>query len=161
MRNDFVILIISHGRPNDILTIDTLNKAGSDYPYYIVIDNHDNTADEYYNKYGEKVKEFDKDLYASKVDHYDNFNNLRTTTHARNACFDIAEQLGYKYFLVLDDDYTSFKFRINHELNHPDSCPNLKRDLGKVFELTLNYYINTNFTSICFSQGGDWFGGGE
>ena len=161
MMNDFIILIISHGRPNDVITIDTLNNAGNDKPYYIVVDNHDKTINDYKYNYGDKVKVFNKDLYASKVDHYDNFNNLRTTTHARNACFDIADELGYKYFLVLDDDYTSFKFRINNELNHPESCPNLKKNLGKVFELTLNYFINSNFSSICFSQGGDWFGGAE
>jgi hypothetical protein len=159
MRSDFVILIISHGRPNDVITVETLKKAGNNYPYYIVIDNHDKKSEEYFDKYNDKIKVFDKDFYASKVDHYDNFWNLRTTTHARNACFDIAKELGYKYFLVLDDDYTSFKFRIDNHLKHPKSCPNLKKNLGLVFELTLEYFIKTNFTSICFSQGGDWFGG--
>jgi hypothetical protein len=28
-----------------------------------------------------------------------------------------------------------------------------------VFYKTLEYFINSNFTTICYSQGGDWFGG--
>lgn len=159
MENKFCIIIISHGRPNDIITLKTLKKAGCTLPTYILIDNHDKTADEYFKKYKDMVHVFDKDKYASMVDQYDNFNNLRTTTHARNACFDLAIELGYEYFLVLDDDYTSFKFRLNNNLDHPVSCPNMDKGLDKVFLVTLDYYINSNFTSICYSQGGDWFGG--
>ena len=158
-RNDFCIFVISHGRPNDICTLDTLRKAGCTIPTYIVIDNHDKTADDYLAKYKEQVFMFDKDKYAGMVDQYDNLNNLRTTTHARNACFDLAIELGYKYFLVLDDDYHAFKLRIGPNLEHPDSCPNLKSGLDYVLLKTLDYYISANFTSICFSQGGDWFGG--
>ena len=119
MENKFCIIIISHGRPNDIITLKTLKKAGCTLPTYILIDNHDKTSDEYFKKYKDMVHVFDKDKYAAMVDQYDNFNNLRTTTHARNACFDLAIELGYEYFLVLDDDYTEFKMRINHNFEHP------------------------------------------
>lgn len=158
-RTDFCIFIISHGRPNDIYTLKTLAKAGCTIPIYIVIDNHDKTVDEYLKKYRSQVFIFDKDKYASMVDQYDNFNNLRTTTHARNACFDLAIELGYKYFLVLDDDYTEFKMRINHNLEHPTGRYLIIKNIDNVFYKTLEYFINTNFTSICYSQGGDWFGG--
>ena len=158
---NLIIFIITNGRPDNIQTLKTLSDSGNTHPIYLVIDNEDTKGDEYQRKYPGKVKVFDKALYGAMVDHYDNFNNLRSTTHARNACFDIAAELGFTYFLVLDDDYTSFKLRINNELNHPKSCPNMKRNLGKIFSLTLEYFINSNFTSICFSQGGDWFGGEE
>lgn len=158
-RTDFCIFIISHGRPNDIYTLKTLAKAGCNIPVYIVIDNHDKTADEYLKKYRKQVFIFDKDKYAAMVDQYDNFNNLRTTTHARNACFDLAIELGYKYFLVLDDDYTAFKMRINHKLEHPIGRYLIIKNIDNVFYKTLEYFINSNFTSICYSQGGDWLGG--
>lgn len=158
-RTDFCIFIISHGRPNDIYTLKTLAKAGCNIPVYIVIDNHDKTADEYLKKYRKQVFIFDKDKYAAMVDQYDNLNNLRTTTHARNACFDLAIELGYKYFLVLDDDYTAFKMRINHKLEHPIGRYLIIKNIDNVFYKTLEYFINSNFTSICYSQGGDWFGG--
>ena len=159
MENNFCIFIISNGRPNDIITLKTLKKAECNIPIYIVIDNHDKTADDYLKKYKDIVYIFDKDKYASQIDQYDNFNNLRTTTHARNACFDLAKELGYKYFLVLDDDYTEFKMRINSKLEHPTGRYLIIKNIDRVFLSTLEYYKNSNFTSICYSQGGDWFGG--
>lgn len=158
-RTDFCIIIISNGRPNDIYTLKTLEKAGSTIPTFILIDNQDKTADEYLKKYKNKVFIFDKQKYASKVDQYDNFNNLRTTTHARNACFDLAKELGYNYFLVLDDDYTEFKMRINYKLQHPTGRYLIIKNIDNVFYKTLEYFISSSFTSICYSQGGDWFGG--
>lgn len=159
MENNLCIFIISNGRPNNILTLETLRKAGSVLPTYIVIDNEDKTSEKYFDKFGDKVLQFNKKEYALKVDNFDNTGNHRTTTHARNACFDFSERLGFKYFLVLDDDYTSFKFRINNKLEHPKSCPNLTKGLDKIFEAILTYFVNTPFLSICISQGGDWFGG--
>ena len=159
MKNELVILIISHGRPNNVITFETIRKAGNTLPVYIVIDNTDKTISEYKDKFGDKVIVFDKESIALTTDHGDNFWNLRTTTHARNACFKIAKDLGYTYFLVLDDDYTSFKLRINNDLIHPKSCPNLTKSIDKVFLDTLEYFKQCNFKSICFSQGGDWFGG--
>ena len=159
MENKFCIFVISHGRPNDILTLKTLSKAGCQLPIYIVIDNEDKKAKEYKTKYGNKVHVFDKEYYASLVDQYDNLNNRRTTTHARNFCFDLAKELGYEYFLVLDDDYGQFKMRINSKLEHPTGRYLIIKNIDNVFLKTLEYYKSTNFTSICYSQGGDWFGG--
>lgn len=159
MENNFCIFIISHGRPNNILTLKTLSEAGSKLPYYIVIDNEDNCQDLYYSIYRDKVLKFDKKQYSKLVDNFDNSGNLKTTTHARNACFDLAETLGFKYFLVLDDDYTEFKFRIKQGLIHPKDRYKIKINIDTVFISTLKYFLSTDFKSICFSQGGDWFGG--
>lgn len=155
---ELCIIIISHGRPNDIVTLRTLEKGGCTLPTYILIDNTDKKQDEYLKKH-KRVYVFDKEKYARQVDNYDNFENYRSTTHARNACFDLARELGYRYFLVLDDDYTSFSFRINNHLNHPSTCPSLKQGLDGIFLATLEYFKEAPFASICFSQGGDWFGG--
>lgn len=157
--NNFYIFIISHWRADCVVTVKTLEAAGSNLPYYIVIDNEDKQEEAYRKKFKEKVLQFDKKHYASLVDNFDNTGNYRSTTHARNACFDLAEQIGYKYFVVLDDDYTSFKFRINHEFKHPKSCPNMTKGLDDVFLATLEYFKSAPFASICFSQGGDWFKG--
>lgn len=160
MENSLVIFIISHGRPDNVITLKTLREAGCDLPTYIVVDNHDKSIDQYIKNFGsDMITVFDKDEVAKKTDHGDNFWNLRTTTHARNACFEIAEQLGFTYFLVLDDDYTEFKFRINQNQEHPVGRFKIKKNIDKVFLDTLEYYKKCSFLSICFSQGGDWFGG--
>lgn len=158
MENKFCIIIISNGRPNNIYTLKTLKEAGCTIPTYILIDNEDKLADEYLKKYNSKVYIFDKLKYAKMVDNYDNLENYRTTTHARNACFDLAKDLGYEYFLVLDDDYTKFRFRIDSNLNHSKKGPSVLKNIDIIFEKTLNYYIKSNFTSICFAQGGDFLG---
>lgn len=154
--NDFCVFIITHGRPNDVITFDTLHKQNYTNRIFLVIDNTDKQADLYYKKFGnDNVIMFNKDEIAHTTDHGDNFWNLRTTTHARNACFDIAKKLGIKYFLVLDDDYTSFDFRlfIDKAIVKP------VKNLDILFDNMIDYYISTNALSICMAQGGDFIGG--
>lgn len=157
---DFVAFIITHGRPDNVITYRTLERQGYSGPLYLVLDDHDKSIDKYISKFGkEKIVVFNKQEIANTTDQGDNFNDLRTTTHARNACFNIAKELGYTYFVVLDDDYEEFKFRVNHEGKHPVGHFTVKNTLDKVFNSILNYYKSVPFTSIATSQGGDWFGG--
>lgn len=154
MENKLGVFILSHGRPNNIKTYKLLRARGYTGDVYFILDNEDKTIDEYKSLFGEKfVVVFDKKKYADMVDEGSNFDNRKVILHARNACFDIAEQLGYTYFIQLDDDYYSLGFRY---LEGEKKINNLDR----VFEIVLNYYINTpRITSIAFSQGGDHIGG--
>ena len=113
MRNDFVVFILSHGRPHNVYTVDTLKKSGYTGKIYIIIDNEDSQADEYYNIFGkENVIMFNKKEISKTFDTADLSEDRKTIVYARNACFDIAEQLGLDYFLELDDDYTEFRSRV-------------------------------------------------
>lgn len=151
---EFCVFIISHGRPNKLYTVELLQKNKYKGDYFIVLDNEDHTIDDYKNKYNNIVV-FDKKYIANLTDECNNFDNRRTTTHARNACFDIAKKLGYSYFLVLDDDYTCFRYRyINKYITK-----GYVADLDKLFLNTLKFYKSTNFLSIAFAQGGDFIGG--
>lgn len=153
---DFCVFIITHGRPNNVYTIDTLKKYNYTGVYYLILDNEDKKVDQYYKKYdSDKIIVFDKLEIANKTDEYNNFDNRRTTTHARNACFDIAEKLGFKYFLVLDDDYTVFRYRYIDKYITKGYVLNF----DKMFLSVFNYFENTNFKSIAFAQGGDFIGG--
>ena len=97
---------------------------------------------EYYEKYStsKNVKIFDKKYYADRVDEGNNFDERRTITHARNACFDIAKQIGVTYFIQLDDDYKQFKFRFENKLGYEAVIKNI----DKTFDSFLNFYKNTN-----------------
>lgn len=157
MRNDFAVFILSHGRPDNIRTLKSLKKGNYTGKYYIVIDNEDETADKYYKKYGEdKVIMFDKLEIAKKFDTADNFNERRAVVYARNACFEIAEKLGIKYFLELDDDYTSFMYRkiVNNRLI---GIPCGKLD--DLFEKMIEFLEKSNAITVAFAQGGDYIGG--
>jgi len=160
--NNFIVFIISNGRPNDVKTYKTLKKRGYTGEICIVLDNLDTSQEEYKKNYPNEIIIFDKTEIAKKVDNGDNFNNLRTTTHARNACFEIAKNLGYIYFIVLDDDYNGFRYRfINNTWLTMDSAPKgyTINDLDGVFNILLNFYKSVNVKSISMAQGGDFIGG--
>lgn len=155
--NNFAVFILTHGRPNNVKTISTLKKCGYTGKVYFIVDNEDKTYLEYCANFGsENVIVFDKKAMADSVDEGNNFDERRTITHARNACFDIAKQLGITYFVQLDDDYTAFDYRLyidDKAIVVP--IKNLDNYLLKLVE----YYKQYDFKSISFSQGGDFIGG--
>lgn len=160
MENNFAVFILTHGRPNKVKTLSTLNKCGYTGKIYFIVDNEDKTLPQYISNYGsENVKVFDKKVLADNVDEGNNFDERRTIIHGRNASFEIAEQLGIDYFIQLDDDYTSFDFRIDTE--NEENCGAIKpiKNLNIVFDMLLSYYKNISALSIAFAQGGDFIGG--
>lgn len=157
MMNDFCVFILTHGRPDNVVTVNTLKKHGYTGPVFLVIDDEDATADKYYKDYGEQVIMFSKGEIAQTFDEGDNFDDRRTITYARNACFPIAEKLGFTYFIELDDDYVDFRYKQNAQgvfINKQDIA-----SLDNVFELLVNFFKKTSAISIAFAQGGDFLGG--
>jgi hypothetical protein len=151
--NNFAVFILTHGRPNNVITYNTLNKCGYTGKTYFIIDNEDKTIDEYKKNFGEQyVKVFDKKAMADLIDEGNNFDDRRCPVHGRNACFIIAKELGIKYFLLLEDDYYYFGFR--YEIG-----AKIIKNLNEIFIAMINFYKSTNIKSIAFSQGGDHIGG--
>ena len=156
MRDDFAVFILSHGRADKIKTLHSLEKGNYTGKTFIVIDNEDETAEEYYKLYGERVIMFDKLEIAKRFDTGDNFNERRTIVYARNACFDLAEKLGLKYFLELDDDYKSFQFRhIKGNKLMVTEC----RQLDRLFKRMIDFLEESKALTVAFAQGGDFIGG--
>lgn len=153
---DFAVFILTHGRPDNVKTLATLKRCGYTGVIYFIVDNEDKTIEEYKRNFGEEwVKVFDKKVIADEVDEGNNFDERRTITHARNACFKIAKELGITYFIQLDDDYSMFKFRFENKLGYEARV----KDLDNVFDIFIEFYKRTNILSIAFSQGGDHIGG--
>lgn len=155
-RKNFCALILTHGRPDRVHTVKSLEASGYTGDYYIVIDNEDKTAAEYKNIYNDRVVVFDKKAIAKTFDNGDNFNDRRAIVYARNASFEIAKQLGYKYFIQLDDDYDSFAYKFDDELNFRTKKI---KNLDKMFYNLLKYYLSTPAKSIAMAQNGDFVGG--
>ena len=153
MRDNFCVFILTHGRPDNVITLKTLRKCGYTNKYYLIVDNEDPTIDRYKEIYGEdKVLVFNKKEMADEIDEANNFDNRKVIVHARNYTFKAAKELGIKYFIQLDDDYYYFGYRY-------DTGAKIIKNLNRVFEILIDFYINTNIKSIAFSQGGDHIGG--
>lgn len=155
--NNFCVFILSHGRANNVKTLETLKKANYTGDWYIVIDNEDSTANDYYEKFGkDKVIMFDKLEISKTFDTYDNFNDRRTIVYARNVCFRLAKEMGYRYFLQCDDDYESFMYRFSDGKKlKSKTCKNF----DKLCESMLRFLNDTNAHTVCMAQGGDFIGG--
>lgn len=159
MREDFCVFILTHGRPDRVHTYDTLMKAGYTGKVYIVIDDEDKTAEGYRKRFGDKVLQFCKAEWAEKTDEGDNFQHRKAIVYARNACWDLARQVGCRYFCQMDDDYTAFELR--HDSKYRPCSPRVKSTIGEIFLLMLEFYEKSNALSIAMSQGGDHIGGGK
>ena len=153
---EFCVFILTHGRPDNVRTAKMLEKVGYTGPWYIVIDNEDATEGQYREKYGDRVLQFDKPAIARRFDTGDNFDERRTVVYARNACFDLAEKLGCTYFLELDDDYTSIRYRYTQGNRLWGAYV---KDFDAVVERVLDYYISSGALTLAFAQGGDFIGG--
>jgi hypothetical protein len=158
-KNDLVVFILSYGRADKVLTYDTLKKQGYTGKIYLICSDDDKSLDTYKNKY-DNVFVFSKDDYVGKFDIADNFDDRRVVVYARNAVFDIAKDLGYTYFLVLDDDYTGFRYTVDNNYNYITKSKKVK-DLDYIFNSLLKYYKSINAKTLCIAQDGDFIGGDQ
>ena len=154
--NNFAVFILSHGRANNIITLEALKKGGYTGKIYIIIDDEDKQGPEYKRLYGDKVIVFSKKEMDGTFDIGDNFNDRRVVVYARNKCHNIAKSLGLDYFLELDDDYTDFCYRYEDK----GSLRRIQcKDLNKLFEKCINFLEVSKAHAIAFGQGGDYIGG--
>lgn len=154
--DNFMVFILTHGRPDRVYTLKTLRKRGYTGPVKLIVDNEDKTIEKYKEKYGDDVIVFDKKKMADQVDEGDNFDDRRVILHARNVCFQIARDLGVRYFLELDDDYMQFAYKFDSEGNYKERSI---KNLDAIFEAMLNFYKRIPALSIAMAQNGDFIGG--
>lgn len=155
---EFATFILTYGRADKVYTYETLKKGNYTGDLYFVCSDDDKQLDNYKKNYKDKVVVFNKLEYLDKFDIGDNFNDNRVVVFARNAVFEIAKKLGYKYFLVLDDDYTEFRYTRDENQVYLTKSRKVK-DFNWLFKVLLDYYKTTNAKTLCIAQGGDFIGG--
>ena len=154
--NNYAVFILTHGRPDNVITYSTLRNTGYTGKIYLICDDTDKKLDEYKSKYGDEVIVFSKDDYQGKFDMMDNFSGNKVIVYARNACYDIARSLGLNYFFEYEDDYIAFRFRYEDG----DKLLGGKiSDMNLVFNKMITCLENTGSHTIAFAQGGDFIGG--
>jgi hypothetical protein len=157
MRDDFAMLILTHGRPNGVVTLKALDEAGYTGKVYLVVDDEDAQLDEYKRVHGDRVAVFSK-RDAEPFDVGDNFGGRRGVIYARNESWQIARSLGLTWFMQLDDDYTGFHYRFTGDLRY---VYRPMRNIDQAIHAMVEYMASTPFHSIAMMQNGDYQGGGE
>ncbi len=157
MRNDFAVFMLAHGRPQKMITVNSLKKAGYTGNYYIILDDEDPTIDEYKQLFGEDhILIFNKNEVLKTFDIMDNFPDKKVVVFARNVCFDFARQLGLTYFAEFEDDYKDFAYR------YPDGKV-LRRlsveNLDTVFDIFIDFLEDSKARTVAFAQAGEMMGG--
>ena len=160
MREDFCAFILTHGRPDKVITLRSLRSHGYTGKVFIVIDDEDSAGEEYKRIYGDDVLVFSKDEVGQYTDQFDNFSDRRTILWARNACWDLAERKGYRYFVQLDDDYVSWRHRRFGKRFTKNSSGNEYhgwniKNLDLIFNALVRLLETTSIKTAALSQGGD------
>jgi len=159
MDNDlgtFAVFILTHGRANNVKTIRTLKSHGYTGRVVLVVDDEDKQGADYRRNFPGMVEMFSKAEIRKRIDTFDNIPNNLTILHPRNACFDIAERLGIRTFVQLDDDYMSFMSRYAEDGKLKGQKV---KDLDSIFAAVTRFFWSTSVSSIAIAQGGDFIGG--
>lgn len=148
--------ILTHGRPDNVRTWESLRKHGWTGPVYLVVDNEDPRLSEYQATYPDVIV-FDKQAIAQTIPLADNTPGASgSVVFARNACFQIAQELGVRDFIQLDDDYFWFGHRFTRDGTFREFAV---RSLDAVFAAMLAFYRSAPFLTFAMAQGGDMFAG--
>jgi hypothetical protein len=159
LNKNFAIFILTHGRSNNVITYQSLKRCGYTGKIYLLIDNEDETAEQYRSQFGEQnVLMFDKKAVSKTFDLADTSNNLKTIVCARNASFQIARDLGLDYFMQLDDDYKPFLYRYITD-DKEELLSNEIKSLDQVIESLITFLNDSNALTVAMAQGGDLIGG--
>ena len=163
MRDDFAIFILTHGRPDKVYTLNTLEKSNYNGKWYLIVDNEDKTLPQYKEKYGEHVVVFDRVEQHNnhEFDIGDNFDSQlkrNTIVYARNKCFDICKQLGLTYFWEFEDDYLDFTSR--KAITEHNLTQTYVQQWDEIVDAFIEFLeCSPMIQTVAFSQIGDWLGG--
>ena len=72
------VFILSHGRPDNVITYQTLKRQGYTGKIFIIVDDGDKTLKEYKSRFKDEVIVFSKKHYAGKFDIMDNLDRKST-----------------------------------------------------------------------------------
>lgn len=153
--NGFVAFILTHGRPDRVLTNEKLRKHGYTGKIYIGLRRRRQDAAGISQTFRRRARLFQigdrKDIRRGRQ-----FRRPPAIIYARNACFELAQQIGATHFIELDDDYTYFKFRFDDQLRWHGADV---QDLDAVFDMLLDYFNSAPMLTLAIGQGGDYIGG--
>lgn len=158
MRDDFAVFILTHGRPNKQLTLNTLLSGGYTGRYYLVLDDTDPTIQEYVDNYGpEHIYVFDKNHYINTSEVGTNCPSYKCILYAKNAAEDIAVSLNLKAFVIADDDIHTFRFR--YPENDLLRSQPIRGTMDSIIEAYVDFLLSTDSAALGFGPTLCYFAG--
>jgi len=157
--DDFALFILTNNRADRVLTYKSLRKQGYTGKIVLLIDDEDPEYDRYFELYDDQVQVFNKKQWVKRTDDGDNFKTNRGVIYARNANFAIAKQMGLKYFMQYDDDYSHYRYHRDENNELITKGTHYIGDLDSVFKVLLDYFKKIPAKAIAIAQSGDFIGG--
>lgn len=155
MKNDgYCVFIISHGRP-ECRTYKILGKLPC---CYIVCDDEDEQLGEYQKRYGDHVIVFNREKYVQTTDWGFNKVKRNHAVFARNAVYDLARELGFRYFFVVDDDLRSVAIRYWGMEGKGSYKP---KNIGLVLDAYVEFLEKSRASVVGIAGGREFIGGGQ
>lgn len=155
---DFCVLILSYKRPTSVVTFATLKRSGYNGPVFIMVPDDDPTLEQYRRAYGDLVIPYSREEAAQLTDSGDNDPRRTGVIYPRNQSFKVAERLGFRYFVQLDDDYSCFEYQYTPDLMWAPRV--MQSTLGDLFLALVEFLHETPAVStVALAQGGDFIGG--
>ena len=148
MRSDFAIFICTHGRPDKQLTLKDLLRSGYTGRWYLVLDDTDNTIQQYIDNYGvEHIIVFDKNHYINTCrDTGDVIGHYKCILYAKNAVEDIAQSLGVSAFMAVDDDVTfRYRYRKGEKIGSSKIL-----DIDSALSAYIDFLLDSDATTVGF-----------
>ena len=147
MTKKFAVFILTHGRPHNQLTVKSLQDVGYTGEWYLVVDDQDDTFNEYVKVWGvDRVIVFHKDHFIRHTDVGLQVPVPKFAVFARNAIEHIAKYMGYQTFMMLDDDITKIRIRLP-EGNSLKSYQ-INGQFDAIIENSVNYVLDCDIACM-------------
>lgn len=153
---NYAIMILTNKRPDNQITLRSLEAAGYTGKIYLVCDKDDPTLKVYKRIYGDMVQVFDKKKVLGSFDLMTNDVKFNAVVYARNAVYKIAKKLGLDYIVVMDDDYSEFSTTVSSNGQYVVSKV---KDLNRLIDIHFEFLTTSGADVVAFAQGGDFVGG--
>lgn len=151
------VLILTHGRADNVETYKALKDCGYTGKIYFVIDDEDEQAELYKKNFGEEnVITFCKSDAAKNTDTADTKPERNVVVFARNTCHEIAKNIGLTHFVEVDDDCFWFSYRAERG----GQLKQIKtHKLDDIISAMFDFLDVSGALAVAPAQGGDYIGG--
>jgi len=156
--HNFSVFILTNGRADNVITYKTLKNSDYTGNIRLLVDDEDKQLEKYKKNYKDEVIVFNKQEAIDMTDSMDNFKKRNSVVYARNIVYKKAKEKGFKYILVLDDDYSFFGNCFNSKREYITSGTTIRK-LDRYIKAMLDFFINSKLDCLAMAQGGDFIGG--